>query len=92
VKCPVPHEINARGDIIPLESCSLCGGTGVVTHEQVGTLMMDIESERLSLIDTDLFGPVWMCQCPTFNVSRSNPPFCYHTVEAVKRMQGARRA
>jgi hypothetical protein len=34
-RCPVPHEIDKNGDVVPLESCPLCGGRGEIIVEVV---------------------------------------------------------
>lgn len=36
VKCPLPHEVNARCEIVPLEGCPLCKGAGSVAYELPG--------------------------------------------------------
>jgi hypothetical protein len=31
-RCPMPHEVNSRGAVVPLEGCEVCGGTNTLRH------------------------------------------------------------
>lgn len=52
-RCPLPHDMNRDGDIVPLESCPLCEGKAEIVvqltdDEMAAVEDMDIPLERVS--------------------------------------------
>jgi hypothetical protein len=92
-KCPVPHEVDRFHNVVPLECCGVCGGTGFVDHEALlssGRVTTKVDDFTVSLSLTESLGPIWLCECATFYRSKTRPPFCQHTIQASERVQALR--
>jgi len=92
-KCPVHHEIGRNFDVVPLDCCGICGGTGYVEPKELldSVVRTEVVGFTLDLVKTERFGPIWMCPCSIFYKSTSMPPFCIHTSIACKRVQALRK-
>ena len=76
------------GEVVPLEHCPLCEGSGFVDPFVArATVSTFVDGFEVTLVKTQALGMLWFCECPAFHAGASKPPFCRHSVEAWKRVQ-----
>lgn len=88
-KCPVPHEVDRFHEVVPLELCGLCKGTGFIEPDN-SLVKIKVAGHEVELVRTDVLGMLWICDCRLFNLSKTVPPFCLHTMDACERVRQLR--